>query len=150
MEKKEFLDINREYFKSIGFQTLKKSKFYYDSDKLTLRVKLFHSNYGEYYCVEYDFRLKILHSEIGSEFNDNIWDTVTGRLVYSRDKGFPIEYQSWDKEDYIHTLKPLAQKQLFPIMQYDIKYIKKLAKNCESVNAYILFKKDDRKRILSL
>lgn len=150
MEKKEFLNANREYFKSIGFQTLKKSKFYYDSEKLTLRVNLFHSNYGEYYCVEYDFRLKTLHPDIGLQFNDIVWDTMGGRLVYSRNKGFPIEYLLWGKEQYLSTLKALAEKQLFPIMQYDVKYIKQLAKNCESVDAYILFKKDDQKRIIAL
>lgn len=150
MDKKEFLDVSREYFRSIGFQILKKSKFYYDSDKLTLRVDLFHSNYGEYYCVEYVFRIKKLHPQVIDPLNNEVWDTLTGRIVYNRNKGFPIEYQLWDKEDYISTLKELAQKQLFPIMQYDIKYIKKLAKNCESVDAYILFKNDDKKRILSL
>ncbi len=40
MDKKEIQDATREYFKSIGFQVLKKTRFFYDNEELTLQVMM--------------------------------------------------------------------------------------------------------------
>ena len=149
MNKEEFLEISRAYFKSIGFQILKKSKFYYDTEDITLLVWFQHSNFSETYYVDYYFRIKKLHPEV-KNITDNVWDTIGGRLIYSATKGFNIEYQLYNKDEYLKDLSKLSDLQIVPIMQDGVCYIKKLATNCERYGAWILFRENDRQKILSI
>ena len=150
MEQKEIQDITRAYFKQLGFQVLKKTKFYFDSDELTLRLWLDRSQFSETYYFTYDIRIKALHPEIKDITNENVWDTVGGRLTYSLQKGFHVEYPLWDQQTYLRDLKMLTEKQLVPIMQQGVAYVKKLALDAKSCGAGIVFKEDDRKKILAL
>lgn len=147
MEKKEVLTISKSYFKSLGFQTLKKNKYYFESDDLILRVWVDHSDFGEYFYIDYSIRLKALH--IGEVFDDYDWD-IGGRLIFNRNKCFEVEYSSLNQDDYLKTLKELSEKQIVPIMQNGISFIKKLINNSTSLGSYIFFKKDDKNKILSL
>ena len=147
MEKKEFLDVSREYFKSIGFQTLKKSKFYYESNELVLRVELFHSNYDEYYYIYYFIILKSLHNDgIFEDLNGDI----SGRVVWDEKRCFDVKYTLLKKEEYMNFLKYLSNQQILPIVKDGINYVKKLVNNSKAVGVYIFFIKDDKERILSL
>lgn len=141
------MDVSREYFKSIGFQTLKKSKFYYESNELVLRVELFHSNFGEYYYIDYFIILKSLHNDV--VFEDLNGD-VSGRVVFDEKKCFDIKYTLLKKEEYLNALKNLSNKQILPIIKDGINYVKKLVDNNKAVGVYIFFIKDDKERILSL
>lgn len=143
MEKKEFLDVSREYFKSIGFQMLKKSKFYYESEELVLQVYMNHSNFSELYYIDYDFRLKKLHPEVQS-IDYNVWDTIiAGRLQH-------VDYLLYDKDQYLENLKRFVQKYICPIMTNGIKYIKKIVKDRNALNTGIHFTPDVRTKILKL
>ncbi len=150
MDKKEIQDITREYFKSIGFQTFKKTKFYYESKDLVIQVWMNHSNFSNLYYIDYYFRIKALHPEIESILNDDIWDTLGGRLGYDSDKCFVIEYNLWTKERYLADLSKIVKKSIIPIMKEGISYIKKLAKDYKSVGAWIVFREDMRNNILEL
>ena len=150
MDKKEIQDVTRAYFKSIGFQVLKKTRFFYDNDELTLQVLMDHSHFVDLYTFYYYFRIKALHPEIKSMLNDEVWDTAGGTLVYHYNKGFGIEYALWTKEKYLKELDFLVKKNVIPIMTEGIPYIKKLAKNHRALEAYIDFNVKMRERILSL
>ncbi len=147
MEKKEFLDISREYFKQLGFQSLKKSKFYYYAKELALCVWLQHSDYSEIYYINYDIQLKALHNN--EQCDGSICD-VRGRLVSARDRGFMVEYLLWNTDDYLKVLDELSKKQIVPIMEQGVKYVKKLVRDCESLDAWCIFDMKNRKLILSL
>ena len=150
MEKKEMQDLTRDYLKKIGFQVLKKTKFYYQNDSLVLRLCLEKSNFSELYYFTYHFRIKVLHPEINDITNDNVWDTFGGRLGYGNDRVFQVEYQLWNADTYLRELTMISEKQLVPIMYCGISYIKRLALDCESCGAWIVFKELDKQKILSL
>ena len=150
MEQKEIQDITREYFKQLGFQVLKKTRFYFDSEELTLRMWLDRSQFSETYYFTYHIRIKALHPEIKDVKNDHIWDTVGGRLTYGSQRGFHVEYPLWDQETYLKDLKMLTEKQIVPIMKQGVAYVKKLALDCASCGAWIIFKESDRQKILAL
>ena len=151
MEQKEIQDITRQYFKQLGFQVLKKTRFYFESDELVLRLWLQRSQFSETYYFTYDIRIKALHPEIKDLTNENVWDTtVGGRLGYDSHKGFHVEYPLWDQQTYLKDLKKLTEKQLVPIMKQGVAYVKKLALNPKSCGAWIVFKEDDRQKILTL
>lgn len=141
MEKKEFLDASREYFKSIGFQTLKKSKFYYYTDDLALLVWLQHSDYSEMYYINYDIQLKALHPN--EQCDGNICD-VRGRLACS------TEYQLRNAKDYLLSLERAIQKQIAPIMKDGLVYVKQLVANHEKMGEWCVFAENNRSKILSL
>ena len=150
MDKKEIQDVTRAYFKSIGFQVLKKTRFFYDNDELTLQVLMDHSHFADLYTFYYYFRIKSLHPEIKSMLNDEVWDTFGGTLVYHYNKGFGIEYALWTKEKFLKELDFLVKKNVIPIMTEGIPYIKKLAKDDRALDAYIDFNDKMREQILSL
>ena len=150
MDKKEIQDATREYFKSIGFQVLKKTRFFYDNDQLTLQVMMDHSHFSDLYTFYYYFRIKALHPEIKSMFTYEGWDTDGGNLVYNYNKGFGVEYALWTKEKFLKELDLLVKKDIVPIMRDGISYIKKLAKNHRALDAYIVFSDKMRKQILAL
>ena len=150
MDKKEIQDVTRAYFKSIGFQVLKKTRFFYDNDQLTLQVMLDHSHFSALYTFYYYFRIKALHPEIKSILSDEGWDTYGGTLVYNYNKGFGVEYSLWTKEKFLRDLDLLVKKDIVPIMRDGISYIKKLAKNHRALDAYIVFSDKMRDRILAL
>lgn len=149
MNKKEMQELTRDYFKKIGFQVLKKNKFYYENNQLVLRLWLQKSNFSELYYFTYHFRIKALHPEIKDITDDSVWDTLGGRLAYD-DRGFQVENQLWNAETYLQELSALSQKQLFPIMREGIVYIKRLAFDCMSCGAWIVFKESDKQKILAI
>lgn len=150
MDKKEIQDATREYFKSIGFQVLKKTRFFYDNDELTLQVMMDHSHFSDLYAFYYYFRIKALHPEIKSMLNDEVWDTLGGSLVYNNKKGFGVEYALWTKEKFLQELDLLVKKDVIPIIREGIPYIKKLAKNHRALDPYVVFSDKMRKQILAL
>lgn len=152
MDKKEIQDATREYFKSIGFQVLKKTRFFYDNDELTLQVMMDHSHFSDLYAFYYYFRIKALHPEIKSMLNDESWDTAGGRITYGYNatKKFAIEYSLWTKEKFLKELDLLVKKDVIPIIREGIPYIKKLAKNHRALDPYVVFSDKMRKQILAL
>ena len=150
MDKKEIQDATRAYFKSIGFQVLKKTRFFYDNDQLTLQVMMDYSHFSALYTFYYYFRIKALHPEIKSMLNDEVWDTFGGSLVYNNKKGFGVEYALWTKEKFLEELDLLVKKDVIPIIREGIPYIKKLAKNPRSLDPYVVFSDKMRDRILAL
>ena len=150
MHKKEMQDLTRDYFKKIGFQILKKNKFYFHNYNLVLRLQLEKSNFAEMYYFAYHFRIKALDPEVNEVTNDSIWDTFGGRLVYGNNKGFQVEYPLWDAEAYLRDLDTLTKRQIVPIMHDGISYIKRLALDCMSCGAWIVFSDNDRKKILAI
>jgi len=150
MEKKEFLDVSREYFKSIGFQILKKSKFFYESEELVLQVYMNHSNFSEQYYVDYYIRIKALHPNINEITNDKEWDTHFARLTNGKDTAFIVEYENMDVDSYSNILERLVTNQIVPIMQGGVNFIKHFFKNRKKYELYIVFSKDAEKVLLNM
>lgn len=150
MEKNEFLDINREFFKSIGFQTLKKSKFYFESEELVLQVYMNHSNYSELYYIDYYIRIKTLHPNITKATDDVEWDTHFCRLSNGKGKAFIAEYEDLDADTYLNIIENLVTKQIVPILQGGVNFIKKFLKNRKKYELYIVFPEDVERAILNI
>ena len=150
MNKKEIQDITREYFKELGFQVLKKTKFYFESDELVLRLWMDKSQFSETYYFTYHFRIKVLHPEVKDITNDNVWDTWGGRLGYELPRQFEVEYPRWNQDKYLKDLKEITEKHIVPIMKYGTEYVKKLAYDDAACGAWIVFQEDDRQKILAL
>lgn len=142
MDKKEFLDVSREYFKSIGFQTLKNSKFYYDSKDFILMIWMNHSNYSEQYYIDYYIKIKALHLNIS---NDIEWDTHFCRLTNGKDKALLVKYAEIELLDYIKVLNKRADEQIVPILKHGIKYLKELVINPKKYPQYYMFFTDEAK-----
>lgn len=150
MKKDEVLELSRNYFKSIGFQTLKKSKFFYESKELILQVCMNHSNFSNLYYVDYYIRIKTLHPDINETTNDKEWDTHFSRITNGKDKAFIVEYEKMDADRYSNTLKHLVTSQIVPIMQGGVKFIKQFLTNKSKYELYIVFSDTAEKAILNL
>ena len=146
MEQKEIQDITRAYYKQLGFQVFKKTKFYYETNDIVLRLWLEKSQFSETYYFTYHFRIKKLHPEVKDITNELIWDTRGGRMGYDLERGFHVEYPLWDQQTYLKELKMLTEKQIVPIMKQGVEYVKKLAFNNYSCGAWILFTPEERKK----
>ena len=102
-----------------------------------------HSNFGEYYYIDYDIRLKKLHPDVQS-IDYDVWDTIiAGRLTH-------VDYLVLDKFQYLEDLKRLVQTHICPIMTNGTEYIKKLAKDRNALGTGIHFTADVRAKILNL
>lgn len=115
MEKKEFLDISREYFKSIGFQTLKKSKFYYEADDYFLVVVMTLSNFSETYYLDYWISIKALHNKETNSIKNLIVD-AQGRFGDNKIQ-VEIEYEKEEKETYLKCLEQQSKIHIEPILR---------------------------------
>ena len=121
MEKKEFLDVSREYFKSIGFQTLKKSKFYYDSKDLILQVYLTHSNFCESFYIDYYVGIKDLNPALNiSNFESHI--DAQGRFGEGQYQ-VEIEYEKITLNKYVEILEKQTKIHIRPIINNSLKAI---------------------------
>ncbi len=150
MEKKEFLDINKNYFKQLGFLAPTKTKFYYEREDLILCIWLQHSTYSKLYYVNYSICLKTLHPEIQDPVKDFYID-ANGRMGYDSVRGFHIEYETWNAEDYLKDLDKLYKRQVVPIIKHGLKYIKKYARNQHKFRTFFLiFPTPGIKELLSL
>ncbi len=151
MKKKEFLDVSREYFKSIGFQTLKKSKFYFNSKDIILMVWLNHSNFSEMYYVDYYIRIQKFHPGITEITNDKIWDTHFARITNGKDSALLLNYEELEAFDYIKILRRRTEEQIIPILQFGINYLRKIVANSNAYPQYYMFFTDEAKTgLLSL
>lgn len=123
MEKKEFLDISREYFKSIGFQTLKKSKFYYEADDYFLVVVMTLSNFSETYYLDYWISIKALHNKETNSIKNLIVD-AQGRFGDNKIQ-VEIEYEKEEKETYLKCLEQQSKIHIEPILRLGLTAIVK-------------------------
>lgn len=139
MDKKEIQDVTREYFKSIGFQILKKTKFYYESKDLVIQVWMNHSNFSNTYYIDYYIRIKNFHPEISDITNDKVWDTHFSRLTNNND-AFIVEYEKAESYMYIKELNQCVVKQIMPIIEGGNKFLKDVSQNEKKYPyLYILF-----------
>lgn len=133
MEKNEFLDVSREFFKSIGFQTLKKSKFYYESDELVMTMVMTLSNFSETYYLDYWITIKALHDR-KTDYLKNTEVDAQGRFGDKRVQ-VEVEYEKTDKESYLKILEKQTKIHIEPIQKQGLKAIVK--------NPYVfVYKKD--------
>lgn len=116
MNKEEFLNATREFFRSQGFQLLKKSKFYYDSEEFILKIDLQPSNYSEQFYLNYNIRIKAIHKEIKQIEDKNGWDLILGRIIAAPDRAFIVAYNSIAANEYLKQLKLKYERQIKPII----------------------------------
>lgn len=122
MEKKEFLDVSREYFKSIGFQTLKKSKFFYEAEDLIIQVYFTHSNFSELYYIDYYISIKDLHPKLSIlNFESNI--DAQGRFGDGNYQ-IEIEYDKINSQEYFKILDEQTKIHICPIINQGLKAMK--------------------------
>lgn len=123
MDKKEIQDVTRAYFKSIGFQVLKKTKFYYESGDYFLTVVMLHSNFSKTYYIDYWISLKDLHDWKNTALTDLEVD-AQGRFG-DTEYAFETEYEKVNPDVYLKVLEKQSKRHIEPIMKYGLTAIAK-------------------------
>lgn len=137
MNKKEFLDCSRDFFRNQGFKVLKKSKFYYEAKDFVYMIELQLSNYSELYYFNYNIRIKDIHKDINQIDSNRGWDFFSARIISTTEKAFIIEYDKIDKNSYVDQLFIKYKEQIEPILNGGLDALINLYK---SDKLYICFK----------
>lgn len=117
MDKKQFLSISRRFFKEKGCQIIKNSRFIYQAEKFDVEFQMMHSNFGEYYYLQYYFYFH----EMGIFYPTPLF-SATGRVERLMQSS-EIYYIDIKPEEFSKRLEEAFDKELKPIMEQGLPYI---------------------------
>ena len=121
MDKKQFLSIAREFFREKGCQIIKNSRFIYQEPDFDVEFLMFHSNYGEYYYLEYFFYLHGMDS-----YYPKSLESSSGRVKVM--EKWEIEYLEINPEVFAERLEKAFDAVLKPIFEQGMQYVVELWK----------------------
>jgi len=139
MTKQEFKNVTKDCFKNYGFR-LKNNHFFLDLDELIIVVDLMKSNFGEYYYINFNFRIHALHEN----------EPYFGGSLIANYKNFELigdphlhiflttnpelHYEGLSANEYKEALNAFLVRYFGPIKEKGLKYIKTFVDNKKYVN----------------
>ena len=118
MEKKQFLSIAREFFREKGCQIIKNSRFIYQEPDFDVKFEMTHSNFGEYYYLNYFIYLhgaNIFYSKSASCTSGRVKVMETYEMFYLEID--PNVFARRLEKAFDAVLKPIFEKG-FPYIVY--------------------------------
>jgi hypothetical protein len=128
MTKDEFKKTTVKCFLEYGFLKYGKNIIRELKD-IFIEIKLFKSNYGDYYYIHTYVWFKEIHPDISLNPLPQDYDMqMPIRFCINEKKAFEIHYLELSIDEYINMLKPQIEKHLNPIINDEIKYLKSFNK----------------------
>jgi len=125
MDKKTFKKITNQCFINQGF-TLNGKVLYKENEKLIVNIELDKSRFDDIYYIYAYVWIKDLHQNFSYNTLPNEYDTFGGlRFLENDDKLFSIYYLELESNEYKEKLNILIPKNLNPIFEENIQYLKK-------------------------
>ena len=122
MEKKQFLSISRNFFRENGCQIIKGSRFIRQMATFDVEFQMMHSNFGEYYYLQYYFYLHGANS-----CYPTTWACSSSRIKVM--DTWEIYYLEIDPNDFLAKLEKAYSDTLKPVFELGEPYIVELWKN---------------------
>ena len=116
MEKKQFLSIAREFFREKGCQIIKNSRFIYQEPDFDVEFEMTHSNFGEYYYLDY-----FIYLHGANIFYPKSMPYTSGRLKVMKTN--EIYYLDIDPSIFAKRLEKAFDAVLKPIFEKGFPYI---------------------------
>ena len=116
MEKKQFLSIAREFFREKGCQIIKNSRFIYQGLDFDVKFEMTHSNFGEYYYLDY-----FIYLHGANIYYSKSLSCTSGRLKVM--KTYEIYYLEIDANIFAQRLEKAFDAVLKPIFEQGLPYI---------------------------
>ena len=116
MEKKQFLSIAREFFREKGCQIIKNSRFIYQEPDFDVAFEMTHSNFGEYYYLDY-----FIYLHGANIFYSKSPPYTSGRLKVMKTN--EIYYLDIDPSIFAKRLEKAFDAVLEPIFEKGFPYI---------------------------
>ena len=129
MEKKEFLDFLKGYFKSHGFEKGKGNRYYKNSIEkgFLCEIDIFKSNHGDFYYLEYAFYLGKFHKPYVLDWgcDETCTPFVFRRFVFDDENCASFcNYLEYSKEYFKKMLDENMARAIFPPFVEGKKYLR--------------------------